>query len=206
MHACFSFAADDDYLKNDIRVKPDLDAFGALGDAGWYCIRSILWAADFELPKTARAMPGAVLNEAGVILSCSASLHWEDGKVATFFCSFLSNLTMDITAIGTKGTLHVNDFVVPFQEHEAYFSAGTRTGFDDLVTCWEHRPSKHIVKADLPQEVRMVREFSNLVASIKKGAKPEKKWPTISRKTQLVLDAVKASVHKGFESVEIGCV
>ena len=30
----------------------------------------------------------------------------KDGKVATFHCSFLSNLTlMDVTAIGTKGTL-----------------------------------------------------------------------------------------------------
>jgi len=34
--------------------------------------------------------------------------------------------------------------------------------------------------------------------------KPEKKWPEITRKTQLVLDAVKASIEKGFKPVEIG--
>ncbi|KAG6422971.1 hypothetical protein SASPL_113354 [Salvia splendens] len=56
----------------------------------------------------------------------------------------------------------------------------------------------------LPQEVLMVKEFSRLVGSIKyDGAKPEKKWPTLSRKTQLVLDAVKASIDKGYETVEI---
>ncbi|GKB14751.1 hypothetical protein Tco_0848674 [Tanacetum coccineum] len=35
MNAVFTFAADPDFLENDIRVKPDLDALGALGDAGW---------------------------------------------------------------------------------------------------------------------------------------------------------------------------
>jgi len=205
MQTIFTFAADPDFLKNDIRIKPDLDAHGALGDAGWYCIRSILWAVDYELPKTVIALHGAVLNDAGVILSCGASLHWDDGKVATFHCSFFSHLTMDTTAIGTKGTLHLHDFVVPFQEKEASFSAGTECGFNELVSGWEPPPSKHTVTTDLPQEALMVKEFSSLVETIKvKGSKPEKKWPTISRKTQLVLDAVKASIEKGFEPVELG--
>jgi predicted dehydrogenase len=79
---------------------------GVFGDAGWYCIRSILWAVDYELPKTVIALRGPVFNGVGGILSCGASLSWEDGKVATFHCSFLSNLTlMDVTAIGTKGML-----------------------------------------------------------------------------------------------------
>ncbi|KAF7812797.1 putative oxidoreductase [Senna tora] len=189
---------------NDIRVKPDLDALGSLGDAGWYCIRGILWAANFELPKTVIASRDPVLNQAGVLLSCGASLYWEDGKVATFHCSFLSNLTMDITAIGTKGSLHVHDFVIPYKEKEVSFSASSESGFDDLVTCWVLEPSKHIVSTDLPQEALMVREFAGLVGGIKfESLKPEKKWPTISRKTQLVLDAVKASIEKGFEPVHI---
>ena len=36
------------------------------------------------------------------------------------------------------------------------------------------------------------------------GLKPEKKWPTMCRKTQLVVDAVKASIERGFEAVEGG--
>ncbi|KAK9270736.1 hypothetical protein L1049_026319 [Liquidambar formosana] len=204
MHTCFTFSADPDFLKNDIRVKPDLDALGALGDAGWYCVRSILWAADYELPKTVTALREPVLNEVGVILSCGSSLHWEDGKVATFQCSFLSNLTMDITAIGTKGALHLHDFVIPFQEKEASFSAASESWFKELLTGWVPIPSEHTVMTDLPQEALMVREFASLVRSIKEnGSKPEKKWPTLSRKTQLVLDAVKASIDRGFEAVEV---
>ncbi|XP_028100491.1 uncharacterized oxidoreductase At4g09670-like [Camellia sinensis] len=40
IHSIFTFDAGPDFLNNNIRVKPEL---GALGDAGWYCIRAILW-------------------------------------------------------------------------------------------------------------------------------------------------------------------
>ncbi|XVF37267.1 hypothetical protein REPUB_Repub19eG0131600 [Reevesia pubescens] len=204
VNSCFTFFADQDFLKNDIRVKPDLDAHGALGDAGWYGIRSILWAANYELPKTVIALRGPVLNEAGIILDCGASLLWEDGKTATFHCSFLSNLTMNLTAIGTCGTLHLTDFIIPYQEHEASYTTSAKPGFNELVTGWVQLPSEHTVTVDLPQEACMVREFARLVKNIKKnGAQPDQEWPTISRKTQLVLDAVKTSIEKGFEPVEI---
>ncbi|KAK7380577.1 hypothetical protein VNO78_33091 [Psophocarpus tetragonolobus] len=204
IHTNFTFAVDADFLENDIRVKPDLDGLGSLGDEGWYCLRAILWAANYELPKTVIASRKPEINKAGVILSCGASLYWEDGKVATFHCSFMTNLTMDITAVGTKGTLHVHDFIIPYEEKEASFYAATESSFDDFVTKWRAQPSKHIIKTDIPQEVLMVTEFSRLVADIKfNNSKPEKKWPTISRKTQLVLDAVKASIERGFEPVHI---
>ncbi|MCL7022780.1 hypothetical protein MKW94_024364 [Papaver nudicaule] len=204
VHSIFTFTAEDEFLKNDIRVKPDLDALGALGDVGWYCIRSILWVANYELPKSVTALRGPIFHDSGVILACGASLQWEDGKVATFQASFLTNLTMDITALGTKGTLHLHDFVIPFQETSASFTSASKSGFEELVTGWAPVPGEHVVPTDLPQEARMVKEFSSLVIGIKEsGSKPETKWPSISRKTQLVLDAVKASIDKNFETVEI---
>ncbi|KZV57845.1 hypothetical protein F511_03414 [Dorcoceras hygrometricum] len=204
VHSCFTFSANNNFLENDIRVKVDLDGLGALGDVGWYCIRSILWATDYELPKSVLALRGTVVNSAGVILACSASLHWEDGKVATFHCSFLANLTMDVTVVGTNGTLHFHDFVIPFEEKQASFTTAVKSGFTELVTGWEPKPSEHIVVTDLPQEALMVKEFCGLVQSIKfHGKKPEKKWPTLSRKTQLVLDAVNASIASGYTTVEV---
>ncbi|GJX20466.1 uncharacterized oxidoreductase-like protein [Tanacetum coccineum] len=198
MNAVFTFAADPDFLENDIRVKPDLDALGALGDAGWYCVRSILWATDFNLPKSVTALPGTVFNKAGVIMSCSAALQWEDGKVATFHCSFLVNRTMSITASGTKGSLHIDDYAIPFEEKHGSFSTLTESGFTELVTGWVPLPSQNTIMTDLPQEALMVTEFSRLVKSINNdGTVAEKKWPTLSRKTQYVLDAIKTSVDKG---------
>lgn len=204
IHSHFTFSGDPDFLQNDIRVKPDLDALGSLGDVGWYCIRSILWAADYELPMKAIALEGTVKNDAGVIMSCGSSLVWKDGKVATFYCSFLAHLTMELSVIGTNGSLHLSDFVIPFEEKKAEFSFGSALSFNNLVTAWQLMTSKHIVTTDLPQEALMVQEFSRLVSNIRDSAgKPDDKWPSISRKTQLVVDAVKASIDQGCTPVEI---
>ncbi|CAL9077270.1 unnamed protein product [Musa acuminata var. zebrina] len=204
IHSCFSFAGNPAFLQNDIRVKPDLDALGALGDVGWYCIRSILWAADYELPTKAIALQGTVKNEAGVILSCGSSLLWEDGKVATFQCSFMADMIMELIVGGTHGSLRLSDFVIPFEEEKAPFTFGSGLFFNEFVTGWQPLPSTHIVTASLPQEALMVQEFSRLAGSIRDSTgKPDDKWPTISKKTQLVLDAVKASIDQGYRPVDI---
>ncbi|GAB4861070.1 hypothetical protein Ancab_036229 [Ancistrocladus abbreviatus] len=205
IQSCLSFSASPDFLQNDIRMNPDLDGqLGALGDMGWYCIGASLWATDYQLPKTVTAIQGALTNEAGVLLTCGASLVWEDGKAATFHCSYLSNASMAITVIGTRGTLLVNDFGLPWQENIASFTTATETTYVGLLTGMTPLPSEHKVTADLPQEALMVKEFSALAWSIKKnGSKPEKLWPTFSRKTQLVLDAIKASFSKSCQPVEV---
>ncbi|XP_051126629.1 uncharacterized oxidoreductase At4g09670-like [Andrographis paniculata] len=205
VHSSFSFAADKNFLENDIRVKPDLDALGALGDAGWYCIRAILWAADYRLPKSVVSLGGTVLNSAGVIIACGASMEWDDGKTATFHCSFTANMTMDATVVGTNGVLRVNDFVIPYEENRASFlSAAEKPGIDENLQEWEPVPAEEtVVATESPQEALMVSEFSRLVGNIKfRGASPEKRWPELSRKTQVVLDAVKASIDNSDQVIE----
>nr|AAM74281.1 Putative oxidoreductase [Oryza sativa Japonica Group] len=161
INSLFSFRANEEFLQNDIRVKPDLDALGTLGDAGWYSIRAILWAVDYELPKTVIALRNPVRNQAGVLLACGATLYWADGKIATFNCSFLTNLTMDMTIVGTNGTLHVTDFVIPYEEKYAAFNMASKSKFAELHIGWDPLPSKHVVSTDLPQEALMVQEFSS---------------------------------------------
>ncbi|KAI8015725.1 putative oxidoreductase [Camellia lanceoleosa] len=105
----------------------------------------------------------------------------------------------------SNGNLRIHDFVIPFQENVGQFYAASKSKFAELALGCEPIPSEHAVMTDLPQEALMVSEFARLAANIEgNGSKPEKKWPTISRKTQLVLDAVKASIEKGFEPVEVG--
>ncbi|KAF3516829.1 hypothetical protein DY000_02059335 [Brassica cretica] len=172
VHSSFSLAGDEDFLKNDIRVKPNLDGLGALGDLGWYAIRAALFANNFELPKIVAASPGTVLNKSGVILSCGASLSWEDGRTATIYFFGKSSFTTCTKA--------------PF------------------MNPWVNRPSEHTVKTEIPQEACMVREFARLVGEIKnKGAEPDGFWPNISRKTQLVVDAIKESVDKNCEQISL---
>ncbi|PWA69267.1 hypothetical protein CTI12_AA298900 [Artemisia annua] len=186
VHSNISYIGEGDFLKKDIRVNPDLDSLGALGD-------------------TVTAFRDPEYNELGVILSCGASLSWnEGGKVAKFYCSFLSNLSMDITALGTKGNFRVHDFVIPFNEKVGPFYAVANSRWAELSIGCIPEPSELKITTDLPQEALMVQEFAQLVKGIRNGeAKPEKKWPILSRKTQVVVDAVITSIKNSFEPVEV---
>ncbi|KAI4380208.1 hypothetical protein MLD38_006426 [Melastoma candidum] len=205
IHSFISYNAGPEFLENDIRVKPDLDALGALGDIGWYCIRSILWAVNYQLPNKVVAMHEPVYNDAGVILSAGASLYWSDGKVATFHCSFLNHMAFEVTAFGTTGIIRVSDIITPFQDKYATFYSSSVSDFAEVEPGqWAPAPKEHRVDADVPQEVVMVSEFARLVSGINtRVSKPDEEWVNISRKTQLVLDAVKDSLMKNYQSVEI---
>lgn len=207
IHTCVTYNPGPEFLKNSIRVKPDLDGLGALGDIGWYCIRAILWAVNYELPKSVLAFPEATLNEAGVIISCGSSLHWEDKRSATFHCSFLNYISFDITALGTKGCLRINDLTHPFEENFGFgtFCEASELDFGKIEPGrWCPKPNEHVVETEFGQDVLMVKEFADLVQKVKYfEMKPEMDWPVMSRKTQLVLDAVKESIEKGYKPVEI---
>ncbi|KAK9757310.1 hypothetical protein RND81_01G155400 [Saponaria officinalis] len=202
IQSTLTWKVDENFLKNDIRVKPELDGLGALGDAGWYCIGASLLATDYELPKYVTAQNNAVKNEAGVILSCEASLHWDDGRSGNFRCSFISDWSMGMTATGTNGTLYVMDYVIPFKTDVASYT--TKLPGNSTETEPKEESVTHIVKNELPQEALMIKEFSSLVDGIKRlGLPTEKKWQTISRKIHIVIDAVLASIDRGGEKVEV---
>ncbi|XAR48616.1 D-xylose 1-dehydrogenase (NADP(+)) [Bertholletia excelsa] len=180
----FTYEASPEFLMNSIQVKPDLDALGALGNAGWYSIWAILWATDYELPKRVTALQKPEFNEAG--------------------CSFLTNLNLDIAALGAQGNLRVHDLSYHFKRTRPRSKWFLHPGSWNLPGIGPAL-GDHKVKMDLPQEGLMVREFARLVVGIKgSGSELEKKRPTISWKTQLVVHAVNASIERKFEPVELG--
>lgn len=195
-----------EFFEKNIRVKPDLDALGVLGDLGWYCIGASLWAKDYQLPTTVTALPDFRRNDAGVILSCSASLQWDqpNQSQSTFHCSFLSHSTQEFTICGSNGTLHLKDFIIPNQESSASFEFTSGAKFADLHIGWNVKPEEVHVVSELPQEALMVQELARLIEGIRDGgASPSTKWPEISSKTQLVVDAVKKSLELGCKPVTL---
>lgn len=202
-------SASQEFLESNIRVRPDLDALGALGDLGWYCIGAILWAKDYQLPSTVQALPNVARNSAGVIMSFTASFHWagissNTSSAATIHCSFLSHTSTDLAISGSNASIHVNDFIIPYQEDSASFELSTRAKFAELHIGWNVVPQEVSVDLELPQEVLMVQELARLAQGIGRyGHKPDSKWPEISRKTQLVLDAVKRSIDLGCKLVQL---
>lgn len=197
-----------EFLQNNIRVKPDLDALGALGDLGWYCIGAILWAKNYELPTAVEALPDTTKNPAGVILSCTATFHWgissNTSSAATIHFSFLSHTSMDLAISGSNATIHANDFIIPYEEGSAGFELSCGAKFAELHIGWNMEPKVVRVECELPQEALMVQEFARIAQGIRTyGHQPDGKWPEISRKTQLVLDAVKKSIDLGFKPVQL---
>ncbi|GFZ09579.1 NAD(P)-binding Rossmann-fold superfamily protein [Actinidia rufa] len=207
IHSTSTFTETPEFFEHNIRVKPDLDALGALGDTGWYCIGAILWAMNHRLATTVVASPPAHRNSAGIILSCTASLHWDDVNpqaVATFHCSFLSHVSMDLALRGSNGSVHLEDFIIPYEESCAFFDFTSGAKFADLHIGWNVKPERVEVSSTLPQEALMVQEFGRLVKGVRDcGRSPDEKWPEISRMTQLVLDAVNKSIDLGFVPISL---
>lgn len=205
IHSNFAYCSGGDLLTKDIRVKPDVDAMGALGYAGWYAIRAILWANDYQMPQRVAALPGHVVNETEVILACGATFLWQDGRVATIECSFLSDMSMDIIVHGSRGYPSLRDFVIPYEENCASFQSLSNVKFaGKLHNGWDPKPSEHNVITELPQEVLMVQEFSRLVKSIRDtGGKPDPQWPAIIRQTQTLANTVNTSIKEGLISVTL---
>ncbi|KMZ56734.1 Oxidoreductase [Zostera marina] len=205
VHSNFTYLADSNFLANDIRLNPNLDGLGALGDIGWYCIRSILWATDYKLPNSVIANRNPTFNDSGVPLSCGASLIWDNGLIATFHCSMQAQMSMDLCVIGTRGIIHVNDFVLPFDETFASFNHCSDSRFTEPIIGWRRPlPREEVVQMEIPQDARMVVEFSKLVVGVRdEHRSPEMKWAAITRKTQLVVDAVLASIENEFKPVDV---
>ncbi|KAI3794385.1 hypothetical protein L1987_37016 [Smallanthus sonchifolius] len=205
IYSSSSFFPPPQFFETNIRTKADLDAFGALGDAGWYCIGAILWAMNYKMPTTVTALPATIRNSDGVIMSTTVAFHWEqEGTTATFYCSFLSHETMDVLVLGSKGSFHVEDLIIPYEESSASFNFTSGASFADLHIGWNMKEQEVQVHNELPQEALMVKEFSRLVKGIKDSSiRPDTKWREVSRTSQVVLDALKLSVDSGFKRVYI---
>ena len=131
----FSFKAPADFFTTNVRAHSTLEPLGCLGDLGWYCVRFSLWAAGWRLPRTVTghtlAHQGRPDSPAPVPTEFAGELHFDDGLVADFRCSFLAEFHQSVAVTGTRGHLSLDDFVLP--------RAGTEITFLVNVTISIHK-------------------------------------------------------------------
>jgi len=204
----FSFAAGDDFLKSNIRMNTALEPLGVLGDLGWYNIRFSLWAMRYAMPER---VSGRLIAEhgsagAGVPFEFAGELCFPGGATASFYCSFLTELQQWAHISGTKGSVTVPDFVLPFHGPEVAFEAnrpsyrvqGCTFSMDSHPRRFAvHEYSEGVAGA---QEVNMIQTFSDLVTS----KKLDPTWSEVALQTQLVMDACLKSARSGGELVPVG--
>ncbi|HEX9189896.1 MAG TPA: Gfo/Idh/MocA family oxidoreductase [Vicinamibacteria bacterium] len=201
--AQFSFDADDRFVAENIRADSRLEPHGCLGDLGWYPIRFALWVMKLELPVEVSARrlaeaagpgsPGAVPFE------MSGELVFAGGVSASFYCSFQTANEQWAAVSGTKGLVHVPDFVLPFFGDEARFEL-TRSVFEVEGSDFDMR--EHRLTVAVPeysnshptaQEASLFRAFSEIVTS----GRLDPRWGEMALKTQLVVDACARSAREG---------
>lgn len=203
----FSFAAPEEFLKGNIRVSRELEPLGCLGDLGWYNIRFSLWVMNGVLPEK---VSGRLLAEHGreggtVPLEFSGELFFPGGVSASFYCSFITENQQWAHLSGSKGSVRLNDFVLPFHGGNVGFQADAPR-FDvqgcSFHMCSQHRDFRVPEYSDghaNAQETNMIRTFSGLVLSGKRDAS----WGTLALQTQQVLDACLASAHQQGQLVKV---
>ena len=193
--SAFSFAGSAEFRARNIRMHSQLEPDGCVGDLGWYCIRLSLWVLNWQMPLQVSARllsegncphsPGAVPTE------FSGELIFAGGVSAGFYCSFVTELQQWAIIGGTRGYVHIADFVLPFAGKELTFelrrSAFQTRGCDFrmqtdaqsiVVPEWSHGNAT-------AQEANCFRHFADQICS----GHLNDTWPEAALKTQMVMCA-----------------
>jgi predicted dehydrogenase len=97
---------------SNIRLQPDLEPYGAIGDTGWYTMRA---AVEYTAPGIEIAAVQAFLRrhpETNAVIAGSGVIRFDDGSTSTFNCGFESGAgVQDLRISGTKAVVKLNDFL-----------------------------------------------------------------------------------------------
>jgi len=198
----FSFLAGDEFLKSNIRVSDELEPLGCLGDLGWYNIRFTQWTMKSQPPEqvSGRFLWTTKGNGQGVPLEFSGELLFAGGVSASFFCSFLAQNQQWANISGSRGYLHLRDFVLPFYGSEAAFEL-TQPDFDQRGCQFNmnDRTRRYSVpeysnNAPGSQETNLFHNFSQIALS----GRTDPAWPALALQTQQIMDAcLESARHDG---------
>ena len=195
----FSFHMDDAVFEDNVRVNSALEPAGSLGDLGWYSIRFALCAMRWRLP---REVSGRTLLERGsrrsparVAIDFSGELIFDEHTSAGIFSSFIAQHQQWVNIGGSRGFLHLPDFVHPNSDHEPAFQLNqTQVRVKNCQCTGEHDEDRSPAQAPT-----MMRNFANQVRS----GKLNTEWPEFALKTQQVLDACLKSARAGGKSIAV---
>jgi predicted dehydrogenase len=201
--ACtFNFNAPEEFFKSNIRVDGALEPHGCLGDLGWYCLRFVLWAMNWQLPEqvSGRLLTSTKGTSRGrpVPIEFSGELLFKRGVSASFYCSFITDLQQTVLLSGPRGCLELHDFVLPFFGSESSFETWTpvhrvrasQFNLESHHRLW-HTP-EYSNNHPEAQETNLFRAFA---CQAQRG-KLNHSWPEMALKTQRVMEACRDSARR----------
>jgi len=97
---------------DNIRMNPDQEPYGAIGDAGWYNVRA---AVEFTAPGVKVIGLDAYVRRdkrTKAVITGSGVIAFNDGSTTTWNCGFdAGSLNMDLRLSGAGGEFSLRDFV-----------------------------------------------------------------------------------------------
>lgn len=206
----FSFRGDADFFAHNMRAHSALEPQGCLGDLGWYSLTFTLETLGGQMPEAVTGRLHSQLRHpdspAAVPTEFSGELLFAGGVSATFYSSFLTENQQWASISGTKGHLHIADFVLPFCGCETSFEVNQPAfQVNGCQFVMESHPRRVAVAEygnnhPTAQETNLFRNFANQVAS---GSLNDA-WPQRALKTQRLLDACLESAANGSQPVTLG--
>lgn len=151
--SAFQFGLDD---TSNIRLQPDLEPYGAIGDAGWYNMRA---AVEYTAAGIGIAAVEAFLRrhpETNAVVAGSGAIQFDDGSTTTFDCGFESGAgVQDLRISGTKAVIRLDDFLRSRREDHG--------GAYEWRSGWASR-EEVVVPAAKPGATLMFEDFAAMVA------------------------------------------
>lgn len=199
-----TFPGGEDFMKTDIRVQPDLEPYGALGDVGWYCIRWILHVLDFQMPDTVSARV-VKSTDKGAITALEAQLRFTikgETVTASMYCSFTDVRLQRIRIFTSDGVVTVPNCVnLPPDTRPHYFVVKSAWKGENGVPQQVENEGDMLYAADNEEDFRfqMDQMWRNVAGSLMKVsataplvAEPNKAkmYADYAYKTQKVMDKV----------------
>ena len=205
----FTFRAEDEFFKSNIRGSVGLEPAGCLGDLGWYTIRFALWAMNYEMPVEVRGRMLSSVDRTDSVdkvpTEFEGDMLFANGASAVYFNSFHCENSQVSIINGENGYLQIEDFVLPFFGNELTFRVNKHAFDIDSCRFNMQRRTDNIGiqeysnNAANAQEVNMFRTFASLVQS----GTMDPHWPEIALKTQQIMDAALESARNDGSPVKL---
>lgn len=175
IESAFQFPLSD---PRNIRLNPDLEPLGAIGDVGWYNMRALAEYVSPDADVTSVAAHARRHAETGAVVFAAGLVAFSDGSASTFACGFDCNaFNMDMRIAGPGGELSVDDFLGHEPDGSAVYAVG-KPGKDNM--------EEKTVPASRAAAALMFEDFAAMTASQELFDKSV----AISERTQAWLDLV----------------
>jgi predicted dehydrogenase len=192
LHTAFYFPHAD---PKNIRLDPNQEPTGAVGDMAWYSMRAVV---EYLRPegRITRALTVAERHpQTNGVMRASGLIAFEGGEDSTFDVGYTAGtLLMTLQLLGTKGVIGMDDFVLDWADSFLFKNPDVNVGYSHRTGMATRKDATFVpTPASTAQEVAMIDNFAEL--SLSGDVARRAACADASLKTQEYVDAIWAAAN-----------